>query len=111
VLLPCIELEPALQLSQLALPDVILYLPSAQATHASPFRPENPMLHEQAVEVVLWAAEFELTGQYWQLSFPISDLYLPSAHTMQLPSSAPENPALHKQLALSAVEFDPGGQS
>jgi len=47
-------------------------------------RPENPMLHQQAVEVVLRAAEFELTGQYWQLAFPISALYWPSAHAVQL---------------------------
>jgi len=90
---------------------VIRNLPFAHATHTSPFRPENPMLHKQAVEVILLAAEFELTGQYWQLAFPISDLYWPSAHAVQLPSLAPENPALHRQNALLAVGTEFTGQS
>jgi len=102
---------PTSQVWQLALPDVFLNLPFAHAKHACPLRSENPMLHKQAVEVVLLAAEFEWAGQYSQLAFPISDLYWPSAHAVQLPSLVPENPALHKQNALLAVGNEFTGQS
>ena len=83
------ELELVWQSLQSALPNVDLYLPMTQASHAPPLGPVYPALQTQSVTDVLASGEEEYDGQFWHEA-SLSALYWLAMHTLHDPPSGPE---------------------
>jgi hypothetical protein len=126
-----VEYVPAAQLSQTALPLVVLYFPTTHAVHGPPFGPEKPTLQVQAASSEPARGELEAVGHATQVAaaeapvvakyvpakqlahaaLPVAVLYLPATQAVHGPDpSGPEKPMLHLQsvtveLALGEVEL------
>jgi len=90
------EPEFAGQLSHLAIPLPVVYVPATHLVH-NPSRLEDPALHVQAMRVTLPAGESALAGKLLQLASPRVALYDPATHSVHVPPAKPEDPVLHVQ--------------
>jgi hypothetical protein len=114
VLEPAIEYLPGTQTSEHTVerPDVALYLPASQSTHAA-----------EPVEIAYWPAghaihaddsdgEYEPTGQVSHTAEPGDEAYFPAAQAVQVPAPAVEllvGEALYIPTAQEMHEDEPAG--
>lgn len=105
-----VEYVPVAQDVHNALPVLILYLPTMQAVHTTPFGPVNPTSHVQLASAALAVGELELPGHATQVVsivapavveyvaatqalhvvLPVVILYWPAVHAEHTPPLGPE---------------------
>jgi hypothetical protein len=86
-----------------ALPEILLAVPAAHATHGPTSGPVYPELHEQSLTFVLPNNEFAFAVQLVHAALPFAGLYVAAAHAAHGPSFGPVNPGLHRQFAIDPL--------